>query len=55
LLKKPTGKIINSEFGLKEPIYTVELYGVLVRFPESDLIHQNQDDERDWKLKKLLK
>jgi hypothetical protein len=55
LLKKPTGKIIHSEFGIKEPIYIVELYGGLLTFPESSLIHQNTDDERDWKLKKLLK
>jgi hypothetical protein len=33
----------------------VELYGGVLRFPESDLIHQNPDDERDWKLKQLLK
>ena len=55
LLKKPTGKIIHSEFGIKEPIYVVKLYGGLLRFPESSLTHQNPDDERDWKLKKLLK
>jgi hypothetical protein len=55
LLKKPTGKIIQSEFGIKEPIYIVELYGGLLTFPESSLTHQNPDDERDWKLKKLLK
>lgn len=55
LLKKPTGKIIQSEFGIKEPIYIVELYGGLLTFPESALIHQNPDNERDWKLKKLLK
>ena len=33
----------------------VELYGGVLRFPESALIHQNPDDERDWKLKQLLK
>ena len=55
LLKKPTGKIIHSEFGIKEPIYVVKLYGGLLRFPESSLTHQNPDDERDWKLKQILK
>lgn len=55
LLKNPTGEIIHSEFGIKEPIYVVKLYGGLLRFPESALIHQNPDDERDWKLKKILK
>ena len=50
-----TGKIIKSEIGRKEPIYIVELYGSELRFPESALIHQNPDDERDWKLKQLLK
>jgi hypothetical protein len=40
---------------LKETIYMVELYGGVLRFPESALIHQNPDDERDWKLKQLLK
>ncbi len=55
VVKNPTGKIIKSQFGLKETIYIVELYGGLLRFPESSLIHQNPDDERDWKLKKLLK
>lgn len=49
-----TGKIVNSEVGLKEPVYIVELYGSELRFPESALIHQNPDDERDWKLKQLL-
>ena len=52
---KYTAKIIDSQFELKEVIYTVELYGGMLRFPESALIHQNPDDERDWKLKKLLK
>jgi len=33
----------------------VELYGGVLRFPESALIHNNPDDERDWKLKQLLK
>lgn len=55
MLKNPTGKIIHSEFAIKEPIYIVELYGGLLRFPESALIHQNPDDERDWKLRQLLK
>ena len=55
VVKNPTGKIIKSQFELKEVIYTVELYGGLLRFPESSLIHQNPDDERDWKLKQLLK
>ena len=50
-----TGKIVNSEIGQKEPIYIVELYGGELRLPESSLIHQNSDDERDWKLKQLLK
>ena len=50
-----TGKIVNSEIGQKEPIYIVELYGSELRLPESSLIHQNPDDERDWKLKQLLK
>jgi hypothetical protein len=54
-VKKPTGKIIHSEFGIKETIYVVKLYGGLLRFPESSLTHQNPDDERDWKLKQLLK
>jgi hypothetical protein len=35
MLKKPTGKVIYSEFQQKEPIYIVELYGGLLRFPES--------------------
>jgi hypothetical protein len=55
IVKNPSGKILKSQFGLKETIYIVELYGGLLRFPESDLIHQNPDDERDWKLKQLLK
>ena len=55
MLKKPTGKVIYSEFQQKEPIYIVELYGGLLRFPESALIHQNLDDEREWKLKQILK
>ena len=55
MLKKPTGKVIYSEFQQKEPIYIVELYGGLLRFPESALIHQNPDDEREWKLKQILK
>ena len=50
-----TGKVIESQFGLKETVYIVELYGGLFRFPESALIHQNPDDERDWKLKQVLK
>lgn len=50
-----TGKVVKSEIGRKEPIYIVELYGSELRFPESYLIHQNPDDERDWKLKQLLK
>ena len=54
-LPSATGKVIKSEIGQKEPIYIVELYGGQLRFPESALIHQNPDDERDWKLKKLLK
>jgi hypothetical protein len=58
MLKDPTAKIIKCESGLKENIYTVELYGHslvgLLRFPESDLKHQNANDERDWKLKQLL-
>jgi len=33
----------------------VELYGGVLRFPESALKHINPDDERDWKLKELLK
>ena len=55
IVKNPTGKVIKSQFGLKETVYIVELYGGLLRFPESALIHQNPDDERDWKLKQLLK
>jgi hypothetical protein len=55
MLKNPTGKVIHSEFSIKEPIYIVELYGGLLRFPESALIHQNLDDEREWKLKQILK
>ncbi len=55
VVNNPTGKVIKSQFGLKETVYIVELYGGLLRFPESSLIHQNPDDERDWKLKKLLK
>ena len=55
MLKKPIGKVIYFEFHQKEPIYIVELYGGLLRFPESSLVHQNSDDERDWKLKQLLK
>jgi hypothetical protein len=64
MLKDPTAKIIKCESGLKENIYTVELDGEnwrvghslvgLLRFPESDLKHQNANDERDWKLKQLL-
>jgi hypothetical protein len=54
VIKKPTGKVIKSEFGLKERIYIIELYGGLLRFPESSLIHQNPDDERDWKLRQLV-
>ncbi len=50
-----SGKIINYEPGLKEPIYIVETYSSNLRFPESALIHNNPDDERDWKLKQLLK
>ena len=54
-LPSATGKVIKSEIGPKEPIYIVELYGSELRFPESSLIHQNEEDERDWKLKQLLK
>ena len=54
MLKDPTAKIIKCESGLKENIYIVELYGGLLRFPESSLIHQNANDERDWKLKQVL-
>ena len=54
-LPSATGKVIKSEIGHKEPIYIVELYGSELRFPESSLIHQNEEDERDWKLKQLLK
>ena len=56
-LKNPTAKVIGKSWqsGFKQPIYIVELYGGLLRFPESDLKHQNSDDERDWKLKQLLK
>ena len=50
-----TGKIINYESGLKEPVYIVETYSSNLRFPKSALIHNNPDDERDWKLKQLLK
>ena len=50
-----TGKIINYEIGLKEPVYTVEVYSSSLRFPESALKHIDKDDERDWKLKQLLK
>ncbi len=51
----PTGRVIKNELGIKEPIYVVELYGGLLRFPESTLKHANSNDERDWKLKQLLK
>ena len=50
-----TGKIIDYESGLKEPIYIVETYSSNLRFPESVLKHINEDDERDWKLKQVLK
>jgi hypothetical protein len=50
-----TGKIINYEPGLKDPVYIVETYSSNLRFPESALKHNNPDDERDWKLKQLLK
>jgi len=50
-----TAKVIKYELGIKEPIYIVELYGGLLRFPESVLKYQNSDDERDWKIKQLLK
>ena len=50
-----TGKIIDIEKGFKEPIYIIECYSTNLRFPESMLKHQNSDDERDWKLKQLLK
>ena len=49
-----TGKIIDYESGLKEPVYIVESYSSNLRFPESALKHNNPDDERDWKLKQLL-
>ena len=55
VVKNPTGRVIKSEFILKKTIYMVELYGGVLRFPESALIHNNPDDERDWKLKQLLK
>jgi hypothetical protein len=32
-----TGKIINYESGLKEPVYIVETYSSNLRFPESAL------------------
>ena len=50
-----TAKVIKYELGIKEPIYIVELYGGLLRFPESVLKYQNSDDERDWKIKQLLR
>jgi hypothetical protein len=50
-----TGKIIDYGSGLKEPVYIVETYSSNLRFPESALKHNNPDDERDWKLKQLLK
>jgi hypothetical protein len=50
-----TGKIIDYEYGLKEPIYIVECYSSNLRFPESVLKYQNSYDERDWKLKQVLK
>jgi hypothetical protein len=50
-----TGKIIDYESELKEPIYIVETYSSNLRFPESALKHNNLDDERDWKLKQVLK
>ncbi len=50
-----TGKIIDYESGLKEPVYTVETYSSNhLRFPESALKHNNPDDERDWKIKQVL-
>ena len=53
-VKNTTGRVIKSEIGQKEPIYIVELYGSELRFPESSLIHQNPDDERDWKLNTIF-
>jgi len=50
-----TGKIIDYESGLKEPIYIVETYSSNLRFPESTLKHIDKDDERDWKIKQVLK
>jgi hypothetical protein len=50
-----SGKIIDYESGLKEPIYIVETYSSNLRFPESTLRHLNKDEERDWKLKQVLK
>jgi len=56
-LKNPTTKVIGLSWqsSTKQPIYIVKLYGGVLRFPESDLKHQNKDDEMDWKLKQLLK
>jgi hypothetical protein len=50
-----TGKIIDYESGLKEPVYIVETYSSNLRFPESALKNNNPDDERDWKIKQVLK
>ena len=50
-----SGKIVGHESGLKEPIYIVETYSSNLRFPESALKHLDKDDERDWKLKQVLK
>jgi len=50
-----TGKVIDYEVGVKEPIYIGECYSSNLRFTESSLKHNNPDDERDWKLKQLLK
>jgi hypothetical protein len=50
-----TGKIVGHESGLKERIYIVETYSSNLRFPESALKHLDKDDERDWKLKQVLK
>jgi len=56
-LKNPTAKVIGLSWqsSTKQPIYIVELYGGVLRLSESDLKHQNKDDEMDWKLKQLLK
>ena len=50
-----TGKVIDYEIGIKGPIYIVECYSSNLRFPESHLKYENFEDERDWKLKQLLK